>query len=188
MLKKLGLLKDEDFQRIHKALFVDMDSKMEVEMLNASLKKDVKFLTDLNIMDYSLFVIILHAPNEDPIQRDSQTDKEDSESEDDNNRSTNGSSYTEKQAGLSKTISSLVADNKYVLYSRKRKFIYLVGLIDYLQKYVRKKKLERLGKQLVAFNNHKEDDGDFSCQPPEQYSVRFMEKSTQVFVIPESND
>lgn len=65
-LKKLGLLKDEDFLRIHKALFVNADCKMEVEMLNQSLAKDVKFLTELDIMDYSLFVVILQAPNDDP--------------------------------------------------------------------------------------------------------------------------
>jgi hypothetical protein len=186
-LNKLGLLKDEDFQRIHKALYVDMDSKMEVEMLNASLEKDVNFLTSLNIMDYSLFIVVLHAPTEDPLFRDSHTERQDSDSEEENGKSSNnGSSYTEKQANLSKAISSLVDSNKYVLYSRKRKFIYLVGLIDYLQKYIRKKKLERLGKQLVAFNNLNEDDMDISCQPPEQYSGRFMEKATQVFIAPEN--
>jgi hypothetical protein len=184
-LKKLGLLKDEDFLRIHKALFVDMDCKMEVEMLNSSLGKDVKFLTDLNIMDYSLFVVILQAPNDDPCMRDSNTEHQDSDSEDVDPES-HSSSFTEKQANLTKAIASLVAGNKYVLYSRKRNFIYLVGLIDYLQKYIRKKKLERLGKQLVAFNNLSEGDTDFSCQPPEQYAQRFMEKVTQVFIVPDS--
>ena len=188
-LKKLGLLKDEDFMKIHGALFVDMDCKMEVEMLNASLGKDVQFLTDLNIMDYSLFIVILQAPNIDPIMRESNQTTNDSDSEIEGGSITNNSHNTElKQANLTKAISSLVAGNKYVLYSRKRNFIYLVGLIDYLQKYVRKKKLERLGKQLVAFNNLNNDDTDFSCQPPEQYSVRFMEKATQVFVIPENTE
>ena len=51
------------------------------------------------------------------------------------------------------------------------------------KKYIRKKKLERLGKQLVAFNNLNEGDTDFSCQPPEQYFQRFMDKVTEVFVV-----
>ena len=38
-LKKLGLLKDEDFLRIHKSLFVNADSKMELEMMYLSLQK-----------------------------------------------------------------------------------------------------------------------------------------------------
>jgi len=180
-LKKLGLLKDEDFTRLHKALFVNMDCKMEVEMLNSSLGKDVKFLTDLNIMDYSLFVVILQAPNVDPILRGSNNTTNDSDSEEEVRSLKNNSELT-------KAISSLAASNKYVLYSRKRNFIYLVGLIDYLQKYIRKKKLERLGKQIVAFNNLNEGDNDFSCQPPEQYSVRFMEKGTQVFIVSDDHE
>jgi hypothetical protein len=189
-LKKLGLLKDEDFLRIHKALFVNMDCKMEVEMLLSSLAKDVKFLTELNIMDYSLFVVILQAPNDDPFMRDSNHNhaESDSESEKGDHETNSTSNSDHKQALLTKAISSLVAGNKYVIYSRKRNFIYLVGLIDYLQKYIRKKKLERLGKQLVAFNNLNEGDTDFSCQPPEQYSVRFMEKVTQVFIFPDENE
>jgi hypothetical protein len=190
-LKKLGLLKDEDFMRIHKALFVDMDCKMEVEMLLSSIAKDVKFLTELNIMDYSLFLVILQAPNDDPCMRNSNSNNEPMESDSDaeGDHETNSASFTEqKQALLTKAISSLASGNKYVLYSGKRNFIYLVGLIDYLQKYIRKKKLERLGKQLVAFNNLNEGDSDFSCQPPEQYSVRFMEKVAQVFVFPDENE
>jgi len=191
-LKKLGLLKDEDFLRMHKCLLVNVDCKMEVEMLNASLEKDAKFLTALNIMDYSLFVVIIQAPNDDPYMRDSNTDPQETESEEevdhDHDPETNSSNFTEKQMNLAKAVSSLIAGNKYVLYSRKRNFIYLVGLIDYLQKYIRKKKLERLGKQLVAFNNLNEDDTDFSCQPPEQYFQRFMDKVTEVFKFVEGDD
>ena len=187
ILKKLGLLKDEDFLRLHKSLFIDADSKMELEMMYSSLDKDAKFLTDLNIMDYSLFIVIIQSPNEDPFMRESKEGQHESESEDEVEPDGNSSSFTEKQANLTKAISSMIAGNKYVLYSRKRNFIYLVGLIDYLQKYIRKKKLERLGKQLVAFNNLNEGDTDFSCQPPEQYFQRFMDKVTEVFIVSEQN-
>lgn len=186
-LKKLGLLKDEDFLRIHKSLFVNADSKMELEMMYTSLQKDAQFLTSLNIMDYSLFVVIVQAPNEDPYMRDSNWDQQDSESDEELDQEGNSNSFTEKQANLTKAIATMIAGNKYVLYSRKRNFIYFVGLIDYLQKYIRKKKLERLGKQLVAFNNLNEGDTDFSCQPPEQYFQRFMDKVTEVFVVSEQN-
>lgn len=181
-LKKLGLLKDEDFLKLHKYLFVDMDSEMEVEMMNASIAKDVKFLTDLKIMDYSLFVVIVQAPDNDPFMRNSSSTNQDSDSEDE--PETNSNSQSEKQAGLTKAIASMASSNKYILYSKQRNFIYLVGLIDYLQKYIRKKKFERLGKQLVAFNNLNEGDTDFSCKPPEEYCQRFMEKVTQVFITP----
>eukprot|EP00343_Euplotes_focardii_P002108 CAMPEP_0205802474 /NCGR_PEP_ID=MMETSP0205-20121125/4804_1 /ASSEMBLY_ACC=CAM_ASM_000278 /TAXON_ID=36767 /ORGANISM="Euplotes focardii, Strain TN1" /LENGTH=128 /DNA_ID=CAMNT_0053068941 /DNA_START=214 /DNA_END=596 /DNA_ORIENTATION=+ len=120
--------------------------------------------------------------------RESNKTTNDSDSEEGETATNNSNANDIKQANLTKAISSLVAGNKYVLYSRKRNFIYLVGLIDYLQKYIRKKKLERLGKQLVAFNHLREGDNDFSCKPPEEYSVRFMEKVTQVFIVPENND
>ena len=150
---------------------------MEVDMLNNSLAKDVKFLTDLNIMDYSLFVVIIQAPDVNPIMRNSNKTTNDSDSDAETETVTHNSNATDiKQMNLTKAISALAAGNKYVLYSRNRNFIYLVGLIDYLQKYIRKKKLERLGKQIVAINNLTEGDTDFSCKPPEQYSVRFLEK------------
>ena len=81
-LKKLGLLKDEDFMHLHKCLCIDADSEMEVEMMNASIEKDVKFLHDLNIMDYSLFVVIIEAPEKDPLMRSSKSEFQDSESDD----------------------------------------------------------------------------------------------------------
>lgn len=162
VMKKLGLLKDEDFLRMHKSLFINADSKMELEMMYSSLDKDAKFLTDLNIMDYSLFIVVIQAPNEDPYMRVSKDSHQESDTDEELEPDGNSSSFTEKQANLTKAIASMISGNKYVLYSRKRNFIYLVGLIDYLQKYIRKKKLERLGKQLVAFNNLNEGDTDFS--------------------------
>ena len=85
-------------------------------------------------MDYSLFVVIVQAPNEDPYMRDSNGDHQESESEEEADPDGNSNSFTEKQANLTKAIASMIAGNKYVLYSRKRNFIYFVGLIDYLQK------------------------------------------------------
>ena len=187
VMKKLGLLKDEDFLRMHKSLFINADSKMELEMMYSSLDKDAKFLTDLNIMDYSLFIVVIQAPNEDPYMRVSKDSHQESDTDEEIEPDGNSSSFTEKQANLTKAIASMISGNKYVLYSRKRNFIYLVGLIDYLQKYIRKKKLERLGKQLVAFNNLNEGDTDFSWQPPEQYFQRFMDKVTEVFILSEQD-
>ena len=62
-MSKLGLLKDSDFKLIHdRKLPVSADDYFEGLRFEETVKEDVKFLENLRIMDYSLFLIILEMP------------------------------------------------------------------------------------------------------------------------------
>jgi hypothetical protein len=62
-MSKLGLLKDSDFKLIHdRKLPVSADDYFEGIRFEETVKEDVKFLENLRIMDYSLFLIILEMP------------------------------------------------------------------------------------------------------------------------------
>ncbi len=62
-MAKLGLLKDSDFKIMHdRKLPVGIDDIPEVERFIEKIKADVKFLENLRIMDYSLFLIVLEVP------------------------------------------------------------------------------------------------------------------------------
>jgi hypothetical protein len=62
-MSKLGLLKDSDFKLIHdRKLPVSADDFNEGLRFEETVLADVKFLENLRIMDYSLFLIILEMP------------------------------------------------------------------------------------------------------------------------------
>ena len=62
-MSKLGLLKDSDFKLIHdRKLPVSADDYNEGLRFEETVLADVKFLENLRIMDYSLFLIILEMP------------------------------------------------------------------------------------------------------------------------------
>jgi|LauGreDrversion4_2_1035121.scaffolds.fasta_scaffold357564_1 hypothetical protein len=63
LMSKLGLLKDSDFKLIHdRKLPVSADDYYEGLRFEETVRADVKFLENLRIMDYSLFLIILEMP------------------------------------------------------------------------------------------------------------------------------
>lgn len=63
LMSKLGLLKDSDFKLIHdRKLPVSADDYFEGLRFEETVTADVKFLENLRIMDYSLFLIILEMP------------------------------------------------------------------------------------------------------------------------------
>ncbi len=92
----------------------------QCDELNIILETDLKMLREVNLMDYSLLFIILHFPKpEDP-------------------------DYG--------SIFSLFGDKRYcsrIFKSRNSKYIYILGIIDYLQKFNVAKFFENKYKSLV---------------------------------------
>ena len=58
-------------------------------------------------------------------------------------------------------------------------FLYIVGIIDFLQLFTIKKQGERFGKNIFSFV--KRTNTDFSCKPPKEYATRFRKKVKKVF-------
>jgi len=89
-------------------------------MLNGQLGQDVALLRDLNVMDYSLLLIIVHFPKFDDPQ------------------------YEE--------IINLFGDRRCcrrIFKSENKKYLYIMGIIDYLQKFNVAKFLENKYKSLL---------------------------------------
>jgi hypothetical protein len=55
---ELKLLKDIDFKNLHSVIEINKMHKQELEDFISQCSRDTQFLSDLNIMDYSLLLII----------------------------------------------------------------------------------------------------------------------------------
>ncbi len=63
LMSKLGLLKDSDFKCLHdRRLPVTIEDMATVESFLKTIELDIRFLENLRIMDYSLFLIVLEVP------------------------------------------------------------------------------------------------------------------------------
>jgi hypothetical protein len=94
--------------------------KDHCEELNYVLETDLKMLRDVGVMDYSLLMVIFHFPKE------------------------NDPDY--------QYIMDLFGDQRYcsrLFKSKNNKFMYLLGIIDYLQKFNIAKFLENKFKSLL---------------------------------------
>lgn len=94
--------------------------------LDFALQSDLSVLRNLNIMDYSLMLIILHHP---------------SETETDYDR-------------IIKSFSDPKMKFK-VFTSRNKKYIYVIGIIDYLQRFTMTKLIENKYKSILYGNEIK---------------------------------
>jgi len=84
-----------------------------------------------------------------------------------------------KEQELNEMIDSLTRQNKFVFYSPSRRFVYVMGLIDYLGKWNLQRRGEMVGKIFLAHFARK--DTDFSVKPPHEFARRFLKKVKQVF-------
>ena len=152
--RKEQVLKDLDFQWLTKVERKLVDFKEEdISEIKTILNNDVVFYKRLRLMDYSLLFIIIDFPNKiDP-------------------------DYSQ--------IVGLLDDPKYrghVYKSESEKYIYICGIIDYLQKYNFKKKMEHCMKGII---NGKENNM-ISAVEPEYYGNRFNDFMIKnVFVVGE---
>ena len=114
------------------------------------LHKDLSMLRELNIMDYSLLLIIIHYP-----------DIDDSEYQ---------------------NIMNAMKENRFanrIFVSQKKKYIYSLGLIDYLQKFDFNKFLENKYKRFLFGN----EINNVSAVNPLIYASRMLNFSQKSIFI-----
>ena len=121
------------------------------------MKKDVNFLQSKRLIDYSLLIIVIKKKKEEikPFKY-----KDVSLKNHKNNRNNNSES----------NYSSLRS-------SKNDEILYKFGIIDYLQVYNVKKKVEEFGKKFLNFDANL----NISCQDPITYSNRFYNFIQQCF-------
>ena len=72
------------------------------------------------------------------------------------------------------------------MYSPTHKYVYLMGLIDYLGKWNIQKKSELLGKTFLA--HFIRQNTDFSVKPPHEFANRFLKKVKRIFKVHAKED
>ena len=150
--KKYQVLKDMDYQWLTQIERNLINfNQSDIKEIKTNMENDILFYKRLSLMDYSLLFIIVDYPNNiDP-------------------------DYNQ--------ILGLLEDPKYkghVYKSDNKNYIYIIGIIDYLQKYNCKKKLENFLKG-IYFGKEK---NMISAVPPGFYGDRFQDfMSNKVFVF-----
>ena len=150
--KKDQVLKDMDYQWLTQVepKLINFSNE-DIQEIKKNMENDVNFLRRLSLMDYSLLFIIVDYPNKiDP-------------------------DY--------KQIVGLLDDPKYkghVYESFTKEFIYIIGIIDYLQIYNFRKNMETFAKG-IYFGKEK---NMISCVEPNYYGERFQDfMMKNVFVM-----
>ncbi|XP_078545095.1 phosphatidylinositol 5-phosphate 4-kinase type-2 gamma [Lissotriton helveticus] len=182
-VKELPTLKDMDFLNTSQKVYVTEEQK---KAFMEKLKRDVEFLVQLKIMDYSLLLGIhdIHRAEQEE-EEDLKDDTE--EGEDECPIGTTGS-YGTSPEGIAGYLNSHKAlgpgefDGQIDVYAIKSadgapmKEIYFMGLIDMLTLYDAKKKAAHAAKTV------KHGAGaEISTVHPEQYGKRFLEFVSNIF-------
>ena len=149
--KKDQVLKDMDYQWITKVESKLINfNKDNIKKKKKNLENDIIFFKRLNLMDYSLLFIIVD--------------------------------YPEKLDPDYNQIIELLFDPKYkghVYQSEDKKFIYIIGIIDYLQIYNFRKRIETFWKGVL----YGKEKNMISAVEPNYYGERFQNFMTKnVFV------
>ena len=141
--RKDQVLKDMDYQWLTQVERKLINFNLEdIKSIKKSMESDIVFFKRLNLMDYSLLFIIIENPNNiDP-------------------------DY--------KQIVGLLDDPKYkghVYRSDNKNYIYIIGIIDYLQKYNLRKRLENFLKGITLGK----EKNTISAVEPDYYGNRFKD-------------
>ncbi|XP_078394395.1 phosphatidylinositol 5-phosphate 4-kinase type-2 alpha [Cetorhinus maximus] len=180
--KELPTYKDNDFINDGQKICINEDNK---KMFLEKLKKDVEFLAQLKIMDYSLLVGI------HDVERAEQEEME-FEDEEDEGESDGAGAHTTGSCGTppdspgnvlnsSRPLAPGEFDPTIDVYAIKshenslRKEIYFLGIIDILTHYDAKKKAAHAAKTVKHGSG-----AEISTVNPEQYSKRFVEFITSI--------
>uniref|UniRef100_A0A8C5PPY2 Phosphatidylinositol 5-phosphate 4-kinase type-2 gamma n=1 Tax=Leptobrachium leishanense TaxID=445787 RepID=A0A8C5PPY2_9ANUR len=181
-VKELPTLKDMDFLNMSQKVYVDEEQK---KAFMEKLKRDVEFLIQLKMMDYSLLLGI------NDVHRCEQEDEEEMDEEDPENEAPallNVGSYGTSPDGIAGYLNShkplgpgefepLI--DVYAVKSSDsapQKEVYFMGLIDILTQYDTKKKAAHAAKTV------KHGAGaEISTVHPEQYGKRFLDFVTNIF-------
>ena len=135
--------------------------KQTSQKLGAIMSKDVRFLRQNNLMDYSLLLGIETIQNDRRYSTNVRNNIADSEY-----KNTMGSAIRSSNELRLKSLGELMQE-KHQFYSRTQ--IFHISIIDYLQQWDCNKKMERLAKIAIL-----QKDGDLiSAINPAIYSCRF---------------
>lgn len=192
LLSKRRLLKDSDFKCMHdRKLPVAIESKDTVVEFLQTIEKDVRFLESLRIMDYSLFLIVLQVPKqadpESPVSLEMiQNDVKILNNANDDSLKSFELENKIKEDVLNMTLDELVRHNRFVMYSPSKRFVYIMGLIDYLGKWNINKRSEMYTKTFLA--HFIRQNTDFSVKPPHEFADRFLKKIKRVFKVQSERD
>jgi len=146
-------LKDQDFREMLMSIHVGTSRKKKLLEI---IESDSKFLSKMNIIDYSLLLGVhknSDAKAVSMIRRTSSADVDDSNDDDDEHDKTHVPLYKSNDGGM---------------YSVDGKSTFYFGIIDILTLFNEKKRWERRLKRLYL------DVKGVSVQPPKQYHKRFI--------------
>uniref|UniRef100_A0A8V5GXH8 Phosphatidylinositol 5-phosphate 4-kinase type-2 gamma n=1 Tax=Melopsittacus undulatus TaxID=13146 RepID=A0A8V5GXH8_MELUD len=170
--KDLPTLKDMDFLNKNEKVYVGQETQRD---FMDKLKRDVEFLVQLRIMDYSLLLGIHEVGREGP---------EEEEGEEEEGGGDDGGGGTPPEG-----IGSILTPHRphgpgdfdpyvdvYGLSSAPRREVYFMGLIDVLTQYDARKKAAHAAKTV------KHGAGaEISTVNPEQYGKRFLDFISNIF-------
>ncbi|XP_031652414.1 phosphatidylinositol 5-phosphate 4-kinase type-2 alpha isoform X2 [Salvelinus fontinalis] len=175
--KELPTYKDNDFINDGQKIYIDDDNK---KMFLEKLRKDVEFLAQLKLMDYSLLVGIHDVERAEQEEVESEDNEGDDEGESDGGIGTPPDSPS-NTLDSTKPLSPGEFDPTIDVYAIKsndsapRKEVYFMAVIDILQHYDAKKKAAHAAKTV------KHGAGaEISTVNPEQYSKRFYDFITTI--------
>nr|XP_046211494.1 phosphatidylinositol 5-phosphate 4-kinase type-2 alpha-like isoform X2 [Oncorhynchus gorbuscha] len=175
--KELPTYKDNDFINDGQKICINDDNK---KMFLEKLRKDVEFLAQLKLMDYSLLVGIHDVERAEQEEVESEDNEGDDEGESDGGIGTPPDSPS-NTLDSTKPLSPGEFDPTIDVYAIKsndgapRKEVYFMAVIDILQHYDAKKKAAHAAKTV------KHGAGaEISTVNPEQYSKRFYDFITTI--------
>ncbi|XP_047205200.1 phosphatidylinositol 5-phosphate 4-kinase type-2 alpha isoform X3 [Girardinichthys multiradiatus] len=176
--KELPTYKDNDFINDGQKIYIDGENK---KMFLEKLRKDVEFLAQLKLMDYSLLVGIHDIERAEQEEVESEDNEGEEEGESDGGVIGTPPDSPSNTLDSTKPLSPGEFDPTIDVYAIKsndgapRKEVYFMAVIDILQHYDAKKKAAHAAKTV------KHGAGaEISTVNPEQYSKRFYDFITTI--------
>uniref|UniRef100_A0A4W6FNW4 Phosphatidylinositol 5-phosphate 4-kinase type-2 alpha n=1 Tax=Lates calcarifer TaxID=8187 RepID=A0A4W6FNW4_LATCA len=176
--KELPTYKDNDFINDGQKIYIDEENK---KMFLEKLRKDVEFLAQLKLMDYSLLVGIHDVERSEQEEVESEDNEAEEEGESDGGGIGTPPDSPSNTLDSTKPLSPGEFDPAIDVYAIKsndsapRKEVYFMAVIDILQHYDAKKKAAHAAKTV------KHGAGaEISTVNPEQYSKRFYDFITTI--------
>ncbi|KAM4543755.1 phosphatidylinositol 5-phosphate 4-kinase type-2 alpha isoform 1-T1 [Fundulus diaphanus] len=176
--KELPTYKDNDFINDGQKIYIDEENK---KLFLEKLRKDVEFLAQLKLMDYSLLVGIHDVERAEQEEVESEDNEAEEEGESDGGVIGTPPDSPSNTLDSTKPLSPGEFDPTIDVYAIKsndgapRKEVYFMAIIDILQHYDAKKKAAHAAKTV------KHGAGaEISTVNPEQYSKRFYDFITTI--------
>jgi len=179
------VMKDLNFEEIEKRLLL---RKIDMERLRNNCKSDSFFLADLDIMDYSLFVVKVCLNNKeiDQLFGTSYIESGFRLNRESLNNFLTVDYYVNERNSIFENVEELEPYKKYLYRSLNKNIVYIISIIDYFQIYNFYKYLETNIKYYLK--ERPRNIEDISCVAPDIYSKRFIEYVEKVTNLSEIID